>query len=99
MKGLTCPPLSSQYALVKDVVSSLKRHRMHEQQFNHHPLLVLNNFGVEGMQVKLMASMFQHMFPSINVHKVRPASAYGGELGVCVMKVLFSDFLLEMFPK
>ncbi|KAG7263468.1 hypothetical protein CRUP_028954 [Coryphaenoides rupestris] len=41
------------YALVKDVVSSLKRHRMHEQQFTHHPLLVLNNFGVEGMQVNL----------------------------------------------
>lgn len=43
---------------------------MHDQQFTHHPLLVLNNFGSEGMQVKLMATMFQHMFPSINVHKV-----------------------------
>ncbi|CAL8265329.1 unnamed protein product [Gadus morhua 'NCC'] len=58
------------YALVKDVISSLKRHRMHEQQFTHHPLLILNNFGVEGMHVKLMATMFQNMFPSINVHKV-----------------------------
>ncbi len=43
---------------------------MHEQQFSHHPLLVLNNFGIEGMHVKLMATMFQNMFPSINVHKV-----------------------------
>lgn len=59
-----------QYCLIKDVVSSLKKHRMHDQQFTHHPLLVLNNFGSEGMQVKLMATMFQHMFPSINVHKV-----------------------------
>lgn len=58
------------YSLVKDVVSSLKKHRMHEQQFTHHPLLILNNFGSDGMQVKLMATMFQHMFPSINVHKV-----------------------------
>uniref|UniRef100_H3DMJ0 Peter pan homolog n=1 Tax=Tetraodon nigroviridis TaxID=99883 RepID=H3DMJ0_TETNG len=58
------------YCLIKDVVSSLKKHRMHDQQFTHHPLLVLNNFGSEGMQVKLMATMFQHMFPSINVHKV-----------------------------
>lgn len=58
------------YTLVKDVVSSLKKHRMHEQQFTHHPLLVLNNFGSEGMHIKLMATMFQHMFPSINVHKV-----------------------------
>uniref|UniRef100_A0A8C8I6V6 Brix domain-containing protein n=1 Tax=Oncorhynchus tshawytscha TaxID=74940 RepID=A0A8C8I6V6_ONCTS len=53
-----------------NVVSSLKRHRMHEQQFTHHLLLVLNNFGSEGMHVKLMATMFQNMFPSINVHKV-----------------------------
>uniref|UniRef100_A0A7N8WLY2 Peter pan homolog n=1 Tax=Mastacembelus armatus TaxID=205130 RepID=A0A7N8WLY2_9TELE len=43
---------------------------MHEQQFTHHPLLVLNNFGCDGMHIKLMATMFQNMFPSINVHKV-----------------------------
>ncbi|CAH2273135.1 suppressor of SWI4 1 homolog [Pelobates cultripes] len=60
----------TEYSLVKDVVSSLKKHRMHEQQFTHPPLLVLNNFGNQGMQVKLMATMFQNMFPSINVHKV-----------------------------
>ncbi|XP_018422526.1 PREDICTED: suppressor of SWI4 1 homolog [Nanorana parkeri] len=60
----------TQYSLVKDVISSLKRHRMHEQQFAHPPLLVLNNFGTQGMHVKVMATMFQNMFPSINVHKV-----------------------------
>ncbi|KAF7666014.1 hypothetical protein LDENG_00122310 [Lucifuga dentata] len=58
------------YSLINDVVSSLKKHRMHGQQFTHHPLLILNNFGSDGMHVKLMATMFQHMFPSINVHKV-----------------------------
>lgn len=47
---------------------------MHEQQFTHHPLLILNNFASDGMHVKLMATMFQNMFPSINVHKVRHAS-------------------------
>uniref|UniRef100_A0A8B9DQD9 Brix domain-containing protein n=1 Tax=Anser cygnoides TaxID=8845 RepID=A0A8B9DQD9_ANSCY len=36
----------TQYSLIKDVVSSLKRHRMHEQQFTQHPLLVLSNFGL-----------------------------------------------------
>ncbi|XP_072255730.1 suppressor of SWI4 1 homolog [Pyxicephalus adspersus] len=60
----------NQYSLVKDVISSLKRHRMHEEQFSHPPLLVLNNFGTQGMHVKVMATMFQNMFPSINVHKV-----------------------------
>ncbi|XP_061557187.1 suppressor of SWI4 1 homolog [Phycodurus eques] len=58
------------YTLVKDVVSSLKKHRMHGKQFTHHPLLILNNFGSDGMHIKLMATMFQNMFPSINVHKV-----------------------------
>ncbi|XP_061838040.1 suppressor of SWI4 1 homolog [Nerophis lumbriciformis] len=58
------------YTLLKDVVSSLKRHRMHEEQFKHHPLLILNNFGSQGMHMKLMATMFQNMFPSINVHTV-----------------------------
>lgn len=60
----------TQYSLVKDIISSLKRHRMHEQQFTHPPLLVLNNFGTQGMHVKVMATMFQNMFPSINVHKI-----------------------------
>ncbi|KAM9685355.1 suppressor of SWI4 1 homolog [Trichechus inunguis] len=60
----------NKYALVRDVVSSLRRHRMHEQQFAHPPLLVLNSFGTHGMHVKLMATMFQNLFPSINVHKV-----------------------------
>ncbi|XP_034513636.1 suppressor of SWI4 1 homolog isoform X3 [Ailuropoda melanoleuca] len=60
----------NKYTLVRDVISSLRRHRMHEQQFAHPPLLVLNSFGPHGMHVKLMATMFQNLFPSINVHKV-----------------------------
>ncbi|XP_044514310.1 suppressor of SWI4 1 homolog [Gracilinanus agilis] len=60
----------TKYSLVRDVVSSLRRHRMHEQQFSHPPLLVLNGFGPHGLHVKLIASVFQNMFPSINVHKV-----------------------------
>lgn len=66
--SLSLPSL--QYTLVRDVVSSLRRHRMHEQQFNHPPLLVLNSFGVQGMHIKLMATMFQNLFPSLNVHTV-----------------------------
>uniref|UniRef100_A0A671STB4 Suppressor of SWI4 1 homolog n=1 Tax=Sinocyclocheilus anshuiensis TaxID=1608454 RepID=A0A671STB4_9TELE len=69
-KGPTLYFHVAKYTLIKDVISSLKRHRMHEQQFSHHPLLVLNNFGIEGMHIKLMATMFQNMFPSINVHKL-----------------------------
>ncbi|NXA00895.1 SSF1 protein, partial [Nesospiza acunhae] len=60
-----------QYSLVRDVVSALKRHRMHEQQFLHPPLLVLGNFGARArMELRLMAGMFQGMFPALNVHRV-----------------------------
>nr|XP_019950292.1 PREDICTED: suppressor of SWI4 1 homolog [Paralichthys olivaceus] len=69
-KGPTLHFRVLKYSLIKDVVSTLKKHRMHEQQFSHHPLLILNNFGTDGMHIKLMATMFQNMFPSINVHKV-----------------------------
>ncbi|XP_076866059.1 suppressor of SWI4 1 homolog [Brachyhypopomus gauderio] len=69
-KGPTLHFRVTKYSLIKDVVSSQKRQRMHGQQFAHHPLLVLNNFGIEGMHVKLMATMFQNLFPSINVHQV-----------------------------
>ncbi|KAM4531386.1 uncharacterized protein PAE49_023597 [Odontesthes bonariensis] len=69
-KGPTLHFKVLKYSLIKDVVSTLKKHRMHDQQFTHHPLLILSNFGLDGMHVKLMATMFQNMFPSINVQKV-----------------------------
>lgn len=75
------PHPALQYTLVRDVISSLRRHRMHEQQFAHPPLLVLNSFGPYGMHVKLMATMFQNLFPSINVHKVGRAWHDGREGG------------------
>uniref|UniRef100_A0A8C7XGR4 Peter pan homolog n=1 Tax=Oryzias sinensis TaxID=183150 RepID=A0A8C7XGR4_9TELE len=69
-KGPTLNFRVLKYSLIKDVVSSQKKHRMHEQQFTHHPLIILSNFGVDGMHIKLMSTMFQNMFPSINVQKV-----------------------------
>lgn len=59
------------YALARDIISSLKKPITYTHQFSSHPLLVLNNFSGEGMHFKLMASMFQNMFPSINIHKVK----------------------------
>jgi len=61
----------SSYSLCKDVVSSLKRPSMEPKQFRYHPLLVMNGFSGEGMHLKLMTTMFQNLFPSINVNKVQ----------------------------
>ncbi|KAK9758618.1 Brix domain [Popillia japonica] len=59
-----------EFSLAKDVVSSLKKQIVVEEAFKHSPLIVLNSFSGEGMQMKLMASMFQNMFPTINLTTV-----------------------------
>lgn len=43
---------------------------VYEEAFKNSPLVVLNNFSGEGMQLKLIASMFQNMFPTINLTTV-----------------------------
>lgn len=62
------------FSLAKDVVSLLKRQLVFEEAFKNFPLLVLNNFSGEGMQLKLIASMFQNMFPTINLKTVNLSS-------------------------
>ena len=59
-----------EYSLSKDVVSIQKRQHTHDTQYQTHPLVVLNNFGGEELKLQLMTSMFQNMFPSINVATV-----------------------------
>jgi len=68
-RGPTLTYQIKEYSLIKDITSSQKKPHMYEKLFEHHPLLVLNNFTGEGMHFKLMATMFQNMFPSINVNK------------------------------
>ncbi|KAL3279517.1 hypothetical protein HHI36_017026 [Cryptolaemus montrouzieri] len=58
------------YSLARDVISSLKKQMVVDEAFKHSPLVVLNSFSGEGMQLKLMASMFQNMFPTINLTTV-----------------------------
>lgn len=59
------------YVLARDVLSALKRQVTYAKQFQHSPLLILNNFKGEGIHLKLMASMFQNIFPSLNINKVK----------------------------
>ncbi len=59
-----------EYSLSKDVVSIQKRQNTYDKQYLSHPLVVLNNFAGDELKLQLMTSMFQNMFPSINVAKV-----------------------------
>jgi len=63
------------FTLAKDVVSAQKRPNVNPKLFGHHPLLVLNGFGGQDGKpapnhLKLISTMFQNMFPSININKV-----------------------------
>ncbi|KMQ97227.1 protein peter pan, partial [Lasius niger] len=55
------------FALARDVISILKKQMVYEEAFKNAPLVILNNFSGEGMQLKLVASTFQNMFPTINL--------------------------------
>ena len=57
--------------MARDVRSSLKRQVTYEKQFLHHPLLIMNGFSGDAREIQLTSSMFQNMFPSINVAQVR----------------------------
>jgi hypothetical protein len=46
--------------------------------FKTAPLVVLNNFAPQQKQLALAASLFQGMFPSINVHNVNLATCQVG---------------------
>jgi len=48
----------------------LKKQMVYEEAFQNSPLSILNNFSGEGMHQKLIASMFQNMFPTINLTNV-----------------------------
>lgn len=70
-RGPTLTFKVNEYCLSKDIISSLKKPNLEQKQFLHHPLLVMNNFSSDEMSLKLMSTMFQNMFPSINVNKVK----------------------------
>lgn len=70
-RGPTLTFKLNQYSLSRDVRSSLRRQYVIEKAFKSAPLIVLNSFSGEGMHMKLMATMFQNMFPTINITNVK----------------------------
>jgi len=61
------------YSLMRDIVSLLKRPKTVGKQFQYPPLLVLNNFNTDTLQMKLLTTMLQNMYPSIKIQKVKLA--------------------------
>ncbi|KAH8307665.1 hypothetical protein KR044_007753 [Drosophila immigrans] len=59
-----------QFTLARDVISCSKKQMIDVDHFKHAPLVIMNNFSGDGKQLKLMATTFQNMFPSINLAQV-----------------------------
>ncbi|GAB0093113.1 Protein Peter pan [Sergentomyia squamirostris] len=62
-----------QFTLTSDVIAAQKKPYIDDKAFESAPLVVLNSFSGEGKHLKLMAQMFQNMFPTINVSTVKLA--------------------------
>lgn len=69
-RGPTLTFKIQEYSLVRDVISLLKKPKTFGSQFKKPPLLVLNGFSTDSLSMKLMTTMFQNLFPSINIQKV-----------------------------
>merc|ERR1711976_269582 len=69
-RGPTLTMRIHSYALMRDVLGAQLRPHCPQAMFLNPPLVVMNNFGSEE-HMKLATTMFQHLFPAINVNKVK----------------------------
>ncbi|KAJ3147319.1 hypothetical protein HDU89_005669 [Geranomyces variabilis] len=74
-RGPTLTFRVTSYALAADVLALQNRPKSPGTEFKCPPLVVLNNFGGDEKHVKLMATMFQNMFPPIQVQTMKLAEA------------------------
>ncbi|CAB4025525.1 suppressor of SWI4 1 homolog [Paramuricea clavata] len=59
------------FSLAREIISMLKRPKTYGTQYKHSPLMVLNDFDQTTLPMKLMTSMFQNLFPAINIQKIK----------------------------
>jgi Brix domain len=75
-RGPTLSFSVSSYALIKDVQRIQRKPNAYSDKiFNESPLVVLNNMSGDAKHLKLMALMFQNMFPSIKVQTMQLSNA------------------------
>uniref|UniRef100_A0A1B0DDN7 Uncharacterized protein n=1 Tax=Phlebotomus papatasi TaxID=29031 RepID=A0A1B0DDN7_PHLPP len=58
---------------MKEVIAAQRKPYIDDKAYESAPLVVLNSFSGEGKHLKLMAQVFQNMFPTINVSTVKLA--------------------------
>ncbi|KAG9288195.1 hypothetical protein G9A89_020501 [Geosiphon pyriformis] len=65
----------TKYSLIRDVLGLQATPKSPGAEYHTSPLLVLNNFGGDSKQMKLLTAMFQNMFPPINVKTMQLSEA------------------------
>jgi ribosome biogenesis protein SSF1/2 len=72
-QGPTLTYKVEKFCLTKDIHEFQARPHSVGSELLHAPLLVLNNFSTDQPHLKLSTTMWQNMFPSINVQKINLA--------------------------
>lgn len=92
-RGPTMTFRVEQYSLIRDITATQKRPRSPGMEYASPPLLVLANFNSADNHVKLMGTMFQNMFPSLDVHRMKLSEcrrvlllSYESETGLVLMR-------------
>ncbi|KAI9333780.1 Brix domain-containing protein [Zopfochytrium polystomum] len=63
------------YVLTGDLLKLLQRPKSPGFEYRYSPLVVLNNFNDDRKETKLMTTVFQNLFPPINVHTIKLTEA------------------------
>eukprot|EP00794_Sanderia_malayensis_P016228 gene16228-17865_t len=88
-----------EFSLMKDVTAIVRRPKSMGRQYKNPPLLVLNHFNNDQQHMKLMTTMFQNMFPSINVQKKFPdvscSTIMKKEIQLTFVTIISKSFLLD----
>lgn len=85
-RGPTLTFKIKEYSLMKDIVSIQRRPKTVGSQFKFPPLLVLNNFNNDSVDMKLTTTMLQNLYPPIRIQKVQL-----GEIRRCTLFNYDSD--------
>ena len=70
-QGPTLTYRIEKYSLMRDIHASQQRPHSPSTEFNCAPLVVMNGFTSQDTHMKLVSSMWQSVFPSINVQKIK----------------------------
>ncbi|KAJ3292854.1 hypothetical protein HK104_004955 [Borealophlyctis nickersoniae] len=74
-RGPTLTFRITSYSLAKDVLALQNKPKSPGTEFKTAPLVVLNNFGNDARHIKLVATVFQNLFPPIQVQTMKLTEA------------------------